>query len=117
MVFGHFGPTDPNQILYYKCQFSKNRCSLNYLPTKKSDVIFKCYLISFSVKGVNFYGPNSEFVVSGSDCGHIFFWDREGEDIVHMVKGDVEGVVNCLEPHPNLPTLATSGLDNQVKIW
>ena len=75
------------------------------------------YLVSFSVKGVNFYGPNSEFVVSGSDCGHIFFWDREGEDIVHMVKGDVEGVVNCLEPHPNLPTLATSGLDNQVKIW
>lgn len=72
---------------------------------------------SQTVKGVNFYGPNSEFVVSGSDCGHIFFWDREGEDIVHMVKGDVEGVVNCLEPHPNLPTLATSGLDNQVKIW
>ena len=22
-----------------------------------------------------------------------------------------------LEPHPNLPYLATSGLDNEVKIW
>jgi len=72
---------------------------------------------SQTVKGVNFYGPNSEFVVSGSDCGHIFFWDKEGEDIVHMVEGDKEGVVNCLEPHPNLPIMATSGLDNQVKIW
>ena len=65
--------------------------------------------LSLAVKGVNFYGPNCEFVVSGSDCGNIFFWDKEGEDIVHMVKGDENGVVNCLEPHPNLPMLATSG--------
>lgn len=72
---------------------------------------------SQTVKGVNFYGPNCEFVVSGSDCGNIFFWDKEGEDIVHMVKGDENGVVNCLEPHPNLPMLATSGLDDEVKIW
>ena len=78
-------------------------------------IVSTCH--SVPVKGVNFYGPESEYVVSGSDCGHIFFWDREGEDIVHMVEGDVEGVVNCLEPHPNLPVMATSGLDNQVKIW
>ena len=25
--------------------------------------------------------------------------------------------VNCLEPHPNCPVLATSGLDHDVKIW
>jgi hypothetical protein len=25
--------------------------------------------------------------------------------------------VNCLEPHPNLPAMATSGLDHSVKIW
>ncbi len=25
--------------------------------------------------------------------------------------------VNVLEPHPNLPYLATSGLDDEVKIW
>uniref|UniRef100_A0A8C3P280 Uncharacterized protein n=1 Tax=Cyanoderma ruficeps TaxID=181631 RepID=A0A8C3P280_9PASS len=25
--------------------------------------------------------------------------------------------VNCLEPHPHLPVLATSGLDHDVKIW
>ncbi|CAN0384677.1 unnamed protein product, partial [Hapterophycus canaliculatus] len=29
-----------------------------------------------TVKQVNFYGPRSEFVVSGSDCGHIFLWDK-----------------------------------------
>ena len=26
-----------------------------------------------SVKGVNFYGPKSEFIVSGSDCEHVLF--------------------------------------------
>ena len=25
--------------------------------------------------------------------------------------------VNCLEPHPNAPVLATSGLDHDVKLW
>jgi hypothetical protein len=25
--------------------------------------------------------------------------------------------VNCLEPHPQIPVLATSGLDDDVKIW
>lgn len=46
------------------------------------------------MKGVNFYGPRSEFVVSGSDCGNIFFWDRKTEAIVHMVAGDENGVVS-----------------------
>lgn len=25
--------------------------------------------------------------------------------------------VNCLEPHPNAPVLATSGLDHDIKLW
>merc|ERR1712150_319102 len=69
---------------------------------------------SATVKGINFYGSDSEFVVSGSDDGHIFFWSREGEDIVHIVEGDENGVVNCLEPHPNLPWMAPSS-QNRVE--
>ena len=30
---------------------------------------------------------------------------------------DFSPQVNVLEPHPNLPYLATSGLDDDVKIW
>lgn len=30
---------------------------------------------------------------------------------------DVKGAVNCIEPHPNFPVLATSGLDSDIKIW
>ena len=25
--------------------------------------------------------------------------------------------MNCLEPHPYMPVLATSGLDDDVKLW
>ena len=46
-----------------------------------------------TVKGVNYYGPQSEFVVSGSDCGNIFFWHKETEAIVQCVAGDENGVV------------------------
>lgn len=46
-----------------------------------------------SVKGVNFYGPRSEFVVSGSDCGHIYLWDKNSARIVQFMEGDRGGVV------------------------
>ena len=46
------------------------------------------------MKGVNFYGPHSEFVVSGSDCGHIFLWDKDTENIVQYMDGDDGGVVS-----------------------
>ncbi|XP_043201032.1 DDB1- and CUL4-associated factor 8-like [Amphibalanus amphitrite] len=72
---------------------------------------------SATIKGVNFYGPRSEYIVSGSDCGNIFFWDKNTEAIVQCMPGDEKGVVNCLEPHPHMPVLATSGLDDDVKLW
>ena len=37
-------PTYPNQILYYISLCSEIRCSLTYLPTQKSDVIYECSL-------------------------------------------------------------------------
>lgn len=50
-----------------------------------------------SVKGVNFYGPCSEFVVSGSDCGHIYLWDKYSARIVQFMEGDRGGVVSQRE--------------------
>lgn len=70
-----------------------------------------------TVKGISFFGPKSEYIVSGSDCGNIYFWDKGTESIVQWLLGDENGVVNCLEPHPQIPILATSGLDDDVKIW
>ncbi|GLH01088.1 Protein will die slowly [Gryllus bimaculatus] len=63
---------------------------------------------SATVKGLSFFGPRSEFVVSGSDCGNIYFWDKNSEAIVQWMPGDENGVI---------PVIATSGLDDDVKIW
>uniref|UniRef100_A0A7N8YNZ6 DDB1 and CUL4 associated factor 8 n=1 Tax=Mastacembelus armatus TaxID=205130 RepID=A0A7N8YNZ6_9TELE len=78
---------------------------------------YKGHRNNATVKGVNFYGPCSEFVVSGSDCGHIYLWDKYSARIVQFMEGDKGGVVNCLEPHPHLPGMATSGLDHDIKLW
>ena len=55
--------------------------------------------------------------MSGSDCANCFFWEKNSEAIIQWKAGDEIGVVNCLEPHPSFPMLATSGLDNNIKIW
>ena len=39
-------PTYPNQMVYYIGLIGKIRCSLTYLPTQKSDVIYECSLIT-----------------------------------------------------------------------
>ena len=46
-----------------------------------------------SVKGVNFYGAKSEYIISGSDCGHVFLWDKDSEKIVQFFEADDGGVV------------------------
>ncbi|XP_050513736.1 DDB1- and CUL4-associated factor 8 [Diabrotica virgifera virgifera] len=70
-----------------------------------------------TIKGVNFFGPRSEFIVSGSDCGNLYFWDKNTESIVQWLLADDSGVVNCLEPHPQVPFICTSGLDWDIKVW
>uniref|UniRef100_A0A1B0AXU1 Uncharacterized protein n=1 Tax=Glossina palpalis gambiensis TaxID=67801 RepID=A0A1B0AXU1_9MUSC len=75
------------------------------------------YVNQQTIKGVNFFGPNCEYIISGSDCGNIYYWDKNTEAIVNFMPGDISGVVNCVEPHPSVPILATSGLDDNIKIW
>ncbi|XP_025614001.1 uncharacterized protein [Arachis hypogaea] len=69
-----------------------------------------------TVKGVSFFGPSDEYVLSGSDCGHMFIWKKKDAKLVRLMVGD-QHVVNQLEPHPHLPILATCGIENDVKIW
>ncbi|KAK6163259.1 hypothetical protein DH2020_000123 [Rehmannia glutinosa] len=71
---------------------------------------------SQTVKGVSFFGPNDEYVLSGSDCGYIFIWKKKGGKLVRMMVGD-RHIVNQLEPHPLIPVLATCGIEKNIKIW
>ncbi|XP_068950819.1 DDB1- and CUL4-associated factor 6 isoform X4 [Petaurus breviceps papuanus] len=66
------------------------------------------------IKEANFWGTN--FVMSGSDCGHIFIWDRHTAEHLMLLEAD-NHVVNCLQPHPFDPILASSGIDYDIKIW
>lgn len=60
---------------------------------------------------------SDNFALSGSDDGHIYGWDLNSEHIVCFLKGDDKGVVNTLCVHPELPILASSGLDDDIKLW
>lgn len=42
--------------------------------------------------------------MSGSDCGHIFIWDRNNGQLVMILEGD-QHVVNCIQPHPFDPSI------------
>ena len=37
-------------------------------------------------QGVSFLGPSDEFVMSGSDCGHVFVWDARTGEVLSMRK-------------------------------
>jgi nuclear receptor interaction protein len=49
-----------------------------------------------TVKDVNFFGLHDEYVVSGSDSGHVFIWDRKTTELVNILEGDGE-VVNVVQ--------------------
>lgn len=68
-----------------------------------------------TVKGVGFFGSRCEYVVSGSDCGRVFIWKKGGK-LVQVMEADMQ-TVNCVEPHPHTAVLATSGIENDVKLW
>lgn len=52
------------------------------------------------IKEATFWG--NDYVMSGSDCGHVFTWNRKTGELVMLLEAD-QHVVNCLQPHPTLP--------------
>jgi len=69
-----------------------------------------------TVKDVNFFGLDDEYVISGSDEGNFFVWDRKTTKLVNILQGDGE-VVNVLQGHPYETMLAVSGIDHTIKIF
>ncbi|ORX98419.1 WD and tetratricopeptide repeat-containing protein [Clohesyomyces aquaticus] len=69
-----------------------------------------------TVKDVNYFGLQDEYVVSGSDSGHVFIWDRKTSQLLNILEGDGE-TVNVVQGHPYEPTMAVSGIDHTIKIF
>jgi WD40 repeat protein/tetratricopeptide (TPR) repeat protein len=56
------------------------------------------------------------YVATGGDCGRVYLWAVESGRLVYREKGD-SNIVNCVAPHPSLPILAVSGIDDDVKLF
>merc|ERR1712228_448771 len=101
--------------------FSKN-ASLNeqykhgYIPYSLQMNNYMGHRTVETVKECNFFGPRSEFVISGSDCGHAFIWRKSDGKIINVIKGDAR-ITNVVQGNPVNCSLVTSGLDSTVKLF
>ena len=57
--------------------------------------------LSLQIKEANFWGR--DHIMSGSDCGRIFVWNKYSGAIVNVFEAD-KHVVNCIQPHPIYPS-------------
>ncbi|EAW08414.1 WD repeat-containing protein [Aspergillus clavatus NRRL 1] len=86
------------------------------VPCSSHSRVYRGHCNIKTVKDVNYFGLNDEYVMSGSDSGHIFIWDRKTTDLVNILEADSD-VVNVVQGHPYEPTIAASGIDNTIKIF
>lgn len=86
------------------------------VDAKPGPQVYKGHQNCDTVKGVNFFGPNCEYVVSGSDCGRIFIWRKKDGELLRVMAADSH-VVNCIECHPHAAILASCGMEKDIKIW
>ncbi|WOL09438.1 hypothetical protein Cni_G18191 [Canna indica] len=97
---------------------SQNEC-LTHQPEAVIDMkrryIGHCN-VGTDIKQASFLGQQGDFVASGSDDGRWFIWEKKSGRLVKMLSGD-EAVVNCIQCHPFDCAIATSGIDNTIKMW
>ncbi|KAA3454219.1 WD repeat protein iqw1-like [Gossypium australe] len=72
--------------------------------------------VGTDIKQASFLGQRGEFVASGSDDGRWFIWEKQTGKLIKMLLGD-DAVVNCVQSHPFDCFVATSGIDNTIKLW
>ncbi|KAM8713828.1 hypothetical protein ACLKA7_014055 [Drosophila subpalustris] len=72
--------------------------------------------ITTDIKEANYLGLNGEFIVAGSDDGNFYIWEGDTAKIRAVYRAD-SAIVNCVQPHPSICMLATSGIDHDIKIW
>eukprot|EP01037_Dinobryon_pediforme_P035122 gene35122-41363_t len=68
------------------------------------------------LKTVSFFGPRDEYVVSGSDSGHLWIWRTDSGRLTNLLTAD-DRTCNGVIPHPVFPLLASYGIDSDVKLW
>ncbi|KAM0717332.1 hypothetical protein Q7P37_007184 [Cladosporium fusiforme] len=103
----------------YRSAFERRRMRekvATRIPCSSHTRVYKGHCNVKTVKDVNFFGLDDEYVVSGSDDGNLFIWDRKTSQLINILEGDGE-VVNVVQGHPFETMLAASGIDHTIKIF
>ncbi|GAM16923.1 hypothetical protein SAMD00019534_000980 [Acytostelium subglobosum LB1] len=69
-----------------------------------------------TIKSCSFYGPHSEYVMTGSDDDRVFIWNKVTGKLMRVLEGH-DNIVNCCVGHPWLPAIISSGLENDIFLW
>ncbi|KAH8252294.1 hypothetical protein KR038_003591 [Drosophila bunnanda] len=72
--------------------------------------------ITTDIKEANYLGSRGEFIAAGSDDGNFYIWEGDTGKIRAVYRAD-SAIVNCVQPHPSICMVATSGIDHDIKIW
>jgi nuclear receptor interaction protein len=68
----------------------------SHVPCSSHINVYRGHCNVKTVKDVNYFGLDDEYVVSGSDSGHVFIWDRKTSKLVNILEGDSD-VVNVVQ--------------------
>jgi nuclear receptor interaction protein len=84
---------------YSRTRYRRHTAELDVLCAPHSRV-YTGHCNVKTVKDVNYFGLQDEYVVSGSDSGHVFIWDRKTAQLVNILEGDGEvrsRYTNCIQ--------------------
>jgi nuclear receptor interaction protein len=85
-----------------RSRFKRDKVELD-VPCAPHTRVYTGHCNVKTVKDVNYFGLQDEYVVSGSDSGHVFVWDRKTSQLVNILEGDGE-VVNVVQGTCSFPT-------------
>ncbi|RLN63309.1 hypothetical protein BBP00_00004237 [Phytophthora kernoviae] len=86
------------------------------LPTD-DDGFWKGNLVTETdIKEAAFFGKNDAYIIAGSDDGRALVWDKATGELVNAIDADAD-IVNCVQPHPFDACIATSGIENVIRLW
>lgn len=72
--------------------------------------------IQTDIKEASFLGSNDAYIVAGSDDGRAFIWEKSTGRLVNAIEADAD-IVNCVQSHPTDACLATSGIEDVIRLW
>lgn len=101
----------------FDTRYHRNRKSFHgFLNTRPIRRFIGYCNIQTDIKEARFFGGHDTHIVAGSDDGHALIWEKDSGKLVNALKADND-IVNCVQVHPFDACLATSGIENVIRLW